>query len=63
MQNFLVYNKTTSCTRTSCNFGWGTVIRTQECRSQSLYKCFIYFVIYYYIIPLKKALSQAFSPY
>ena len=29
----------------------------------SLYKCFIYFVIYYYIIPLKKALSQAFSPY
>lgn len=34
-----------------------------ECRSQSLLKCFIHFVIYCYIIPLKIALSQAFSPY
>ena len=39
-------------------FGWGTVIRTQECRSQSLLKCFIYFVIYCYIIALKMALNQ-----
>ena len=39
-------------------FGWGTVIRTQECRSQSLLKCFIYFVIYCY----KMALNQTFLP-
>jgi len=44
-------------------FGWDGVIRTHAYRSQSLYKCFICFVIYYYIIPLKKALSQAFSQY
>ena len=39
-------------------FGWGTVIRTQECRSQSLYECFIYIIIYCYIIALKTALNQ-----
>ena len=43
-------------------FGWGTVIRTQECRSQSLLYCFIYFDNYYYIITFKTVLIQAFSP-
>ena len=57
-------NKKRICSIVSNRFvtGWGTVIRTQECRSQSLLDCFIYIIIYYHITTLKTALIQVFSP-
>ena len=58
-----LYRKNSAKALAEPDFGWDGVIRTHAYRSQSLYKCFICFVIYYYIIPLKKALSQAFSQY
>jgi len=44
------------------DIGWGTVIRTQECRSQSLFYCFILANFYCWMTLLKKAQNQVLLP-